>query len=361
MAQFCGREWKREELLSYVGDVEQIASARPFVLEGGKSEGVRAVHIETGGGLSFLVTPGRGMDIPEAFYKGKPLHCSSGTGITSPAYYDPSGTEWLRSFFVGLLTTCGITYSGAAQTDEGKALGLHGRVSNAGAENLSIHQGWIGDQYHLSVQGSVREAMAFGEKLCMTRTISTELGAKWFELHDRIENLGFEKQPLMMLYHSNFGFPLLGPHAQIIAPVVASDPMTEDARDALPSWSRCEEPTQGCDEKVFSHTLKGDVKGNTFVCVWNDNIGDGTPLGLVLRFNLGALPCLLEWKLMRKGFYVVGLEPCTVVPRGRENLRAKGLLPYLLPFECYEITIRYEVIETLEEKEALEAFCRECQ
>jgi hypothetical protein len=355
MADFCGRVWKREELLSYIGDVEQVASVRSVVLEGGKSEGVRGAYIQTGGGLSLLVTPGRGMDIPEAYYRGKALHCSSGTGITSPAYYESSGTEWLRSFFVGLLTTCGITYAGAAQTDNGKPLGLHGRVSNAGADDVSIHQGWSGDEYHLSVEGSVREAMAFGEKLRMTRTISTMLGAKWFELHDRIENLGFEKQPLMMLYHSNFGFPLLGPKTRIIAPVLSSEPLTEDARKALPLWNSCEEPRLGCDEKVFSHTLRGDSNGDTFVCLWNEDTGDGTPLGLVMRFNLKKLPGLLEWKLMRKGFYVLGIEPCTVVPSGRENLRAKGLLPYLMPFEYYNITIRYEVIETVKEKDALEA------
>ena len=34
-----------------------------------------------------------------------PLAYLSKTGVTSPAYYEPNGVQWLRSFFAGLLTT----------------------------------------------------------------------------------------------------------------------------------------------------------------------------------------------------------------------------------------------------------------
>ena len=84
MAWYAGRNWKREELVSRVGDPLQIAGARGSVLTDGKADGVRALDVETGSGLSFSVLPGRGMDIPFARYKGKSIGFFSGTGITHP-------------------------------------------------------------------------------------------------------------------------------------------------------------------------------------------------------------------------------------------------------------------------------------
>jgi len=101
MASYLGRNWKKEELLSLIGDPSQVAGATPFVLADGKAEGVKGVSVDTGGGLSFTVLPGRGMDIAEASFRGRALSFLSGTGITSPAYYDEPGDSWLRGFFAG--------------------------------------------------------------------------------------------------------------------------------------------------------------------------------------------------------------------------------------------------------------------
>jgi hypothetical protein len=62
MAFYVGKEWKRSDLLSLIGDPHQIAGARPFVYMDGKAEGVRGISVNTGGGLQFTVLPGRGMD-----------------------------------------------------------------------------------------------------------------------------------------------------------------------------------------------------------------------------------------------------------------------------------------------------------
>jgi hypothetical protein len=113
MAWYAGRNWTREELVSRVGDPLQIAGARGSVLTDGKADGVRAFEVSTGSGLVFTVLPGRGMDIPFASYRGKAIGFFSATGITSPAYYEEPGLEWRRSFYAGLLTTCGIANAGA--------------------------------------------------------------------------------------------------------------------------------------------------------------------------------------------------------------------------------------------------------
>jgi hypothetical protein len=355
MAQYAGRDWKKADLLSLIGDPHQIAGARPFVYTDGKAEGVRGISVNTGGGLQFTVLPGRGMDIPEAFFRGRALHFFSGTGITAPAYYDEPGLEWLRTFYVGLLTTCGIANSGAPSVDNGEPFGLHGRIANAAAEDLCIDQRWDGDEYIISLQGRMREAKAIFENLALTRSIDTKLGAAGFRIRDLIVNNGFEPQPLMMLYHINFGFPLLSPNSQVIGPIIETVPRDEEARKdrGVEECLTYPDPVQGYEEKVFFHTLGADSEGRTFIALVNPDCGDGTPLGVVLRFNKRELPVFTQWKMPRKGFYVTGLEPGTALPLGRGVLREKETLPMLNGQDEYSITIDFEAVERVEQIEEL--------
>ncbi len=224
MAWYNGRPWTRTELLAWVGSIEQIAGARRVVLAGGKAHDVEAIEVSSGGGLRFTVLPGRGMDIAHATFRETPLAFFSGTGITSPGYYEEPGLGWLRGFYGGLLTTCGLTNAGAPSVDQGAALGLHGRVANAAAEDVSVEQRWVGDEYRIRVRGVVREAAAMFENLRLTRTVETSLGATAIGIHDLVENVGFEPQPLMLLYHFNFGWPLLAETSRVAGPFARTRP-----------------------------------------------------------------------------------------------------------------------------------------
>jgi hypothetical protein len=356
VAEYLGKIWKKQDLISLIGDPQQIAGITRSRLTEGKGTGVEILQVNTGGGLQFTVLPGRGMDIAGAYFRGNALGFLSPTGITSPAYYEEPGLGWLWGFYGGLLTTCGITNAGAPSVDQGQPFGLHGRYSNAAAEDVSVEQKWHGDEYMLSVRGKVREAQAMGENLILTRTITTHLGAKGFTLEDHIENRDFEEQPLMMLYHFNFGFPLLGPKAWVIGPIRKTVARDEEARKdrGVEEALEVPEPIQGYQEKVFFHNLAADKQGDTFIALLNRDIGDGTPLGMVQRFNIKELPQLTQWKMPRRGYYVLGLEPGTITPIGRGPLRESGNLPMLAGQSEYRIRIRFEVISTAEEMDALE-------
>jgi hypothetical protein len=357
MATYLGRTWTKDELLSFIGDPQQIAGATPFVLADGKADGVKGVRVDTGGGLEFTVLPGRGMDIAGASYRGLALNLLSGTGITSPAYYEEPGLNWLRSFFAGLLTTCGITSAGAPSVDQGRSFGLHGRVSNAGAEDLGIDQEWEGDEYLIRVKGRMREAMALaGENMVLTRRLETRLGAKGFSLYDVVENRGFTEQPLMLLYHFNFGFPLLGPNARVVAPIRGVEPRDEQARagKGVEEALQVPRPVPDYREKVFFLDLAADPEGRSFVGLLNRDLGDGTPLGIALRFNRRQLPAFTEWKNPGRGFYVLGLEPGTMVPLGRGPLRERGQLPMLAGQSSYSVRIDFQVLDSPAEMQALE-------
>ncbi len=86
------------KLLDYVGDVKQIGFIQRCRLSEGRMDGIDAAIIQNGCGLNMMVLPGCGMDIPYLYIDGMGLHFFSGTGITSPSYYDKEDTEWLRSF-----------------------------------------------------------------------------------------------------------------------------------------------------------------------------------------------------------------------------------------------------------------------
>ncbi len=116
------------------------------------------------------------------------------------------------------------------------------------------------------------------------------------------------------------------------------------------------EPVQGYQEKVFFHTMATDASGRTFVALLNRDPGDGEPLGMVLRWNAKELPHLTEWKMVRKGFYVLGLEPGNSIPLGRGVLREKGILPTIEGQAEWSMTIDFEVID---DKAALDAIEKE--
>jgi len=353
MANLFGRTWTRSDLLSYLSDPLHVAGAVPSVLSDGKADGVRTIDVRTGSGLQFTVLPGKSMDIPECRYCGKPIGYQSATGITSAAYYEEPGVRWLRSFNVGLLTTCGVTYAGPPTTDEGAALGLHGRIANAGAENVAITQEWDNDEFVISLRGTMREAQTMAENITLTRVITTTMGSRRIHLRDRIENRGFEAQPLMMLYHFNFGFPLLNERSRIHAPVIATVP-----RDAAAQADRGVEeclgfsaPITGYREKVFFHEISADRDGRTCVVLATPDTGDGTPLGVALRYSTKELPKFTEWKMMARGWYILGLEPGTVNPVARDVLRKRGELPFLQPQDSYDVEIEIEVLASREEIE----------
>ena len=227
MIKLYGEEYQRLQLLRHIGDISQIAGVRQYELASGAEQGVSGVDFRTGAGLNFSVLPDRGLDISYAEYNGIPLCWRSSTGDVAPTYYEPEGNGWLRGFFGGLLTTCGMTYLGEPDTDDGESLGLHGRVSYIPAQNVWIDSRWEGDRYIMWAQGKVTETTVSGENLCRTRRVWTELGATKLYIEDIVENLGYQDTPHMYLFHINPGFPIVAEGSELIVPSTQVTPMDD--------------------------------------------------------------------------------------------------------------------------------------
>ena len=373
MANLNGKEYSRSDLLARIGNTSQVCGVERVTLADGREQGVEALLFDTGSGFSFTALPGRGMDISRAAYNGLSLCWRSAVGQVGPSYFERAGFGWLRSFFGGLLTTCGLTDVGdpcvdpdlgrdswqaaireaaagrcdtaveeirrAMLADQVNATGIHGRISNTPAERVSVSCEWEGDDCVISASGTVREANSFGEDLSLRRTICSKLGERKLSVHDVVVNEGYEPTPHMILYHLNAGFPVLDADSRLILPtrqVIPRDAEAEQGRDAYAGFGP---PTPGFQEQVFYHDLAGDSDGKTCAAIVNERIADG--LGLYVRFSLRQLPRFVQWKMLGERTYVVGLEPANCWVGGRSSERKRGTLQILEPGESrnYDLEI----------------------
>ena len=365
MAKLYGREYTKAELLARVGDISQIARVKPYRLIEGREDGVMALDVTNGGGLSFTVVPSRGMDISAAHYNGRSLAWRSSVGDSHPAYFDhesEQGRGWLRSFPGGLVTTCGLTWAGAADTEDGQQYGLHGRISNLPAENVTWYGEWDGDDYFIRTFGRVRETTVFGENIVLSRSIKTHIGSRSLTIIDCLENYGFKRVPLMALYHVNIGFPAVNDSARLISPTRAVTCRDADAEEKKDRYDKMQAPEIGYRETVYFHDLAPDNNGYIQAAVVNDSadasIADSPGFGVYCRYPAYCLPRFIEWKMMDAGTYVVGMEPANCLVMGRPAEKDAETLQYLEPGEQLLYEIEIGVLDGSAEIAEFEAQCK---
>ena len=317
------------ELLKYTGNLSQIGGCRHYTLSEGWGRGMRATDINTGSGLQYTVLPDRGLDISLASFRGTNLVYLTCNGETHPSYYEPEGIGWLRTFAGGLLTTCGLTHLGPPSMDDGEQLGLHGRYSTIPVKQFSDLSGWVGDEYHCKLRGIVEEGILFGKKLRMEREISSVCGQNVIRITDKITNFGSTVSPYTILYHMNFGYPLLSEDAELVIDPLETKPRDENAVPGIKEFMKFIKPQSAYDEQVFFHTMKGDQSNETTVTLKNRKMGTA----VCIKLNINQLPYITQWKMMGHGEYVLGIEPCNTLCKSRKTLREEGTLPMLQPGE----------------------------
>lgn len=350
------KEWNvnRNEkfLLRHMGSMGQIAGLKHYVFSDGKSSGIEAVDVCTGSGFDFTVLPGRGMDIAWARYKGVPVSYMSKTGVVSPAYYESEGMEWLRGFFAGLVTTCGLSNVGGPCEEEHRVIGmrrygLHGRISNTAADNVQLYDGWKDGQYRMQVSGRVREAILHGENLSLRRTVTAELGEPGLTVQDEIRNEGCYDEPVMLLYHINIGYPILSDDSRVFCASRKIIPNDDNALRDLKDFDICESPQKGKEERCFFHDFAEDGKGMVHIALINEKL----ELGVALRYKKAEMPHFTQWKMLAENEYVMGFEPGNCHPVGRTRARETGQIQTLAPGECINVTWHLYMLDGAQEIE----------
>ena len=334
MAELFGEALTRRALAARIGDTAQVAGIERFTYDEGAEGGVKAARVRTGGGLDFTVLFSRGMDIGAASLNGVPFAWVSPTGWASPHALVPEGRGWLQTFHGGLLTGCGLSNAGAANTDGDEALGIHGRLSHLPAFDTSTGTIWKGDEAVFVVEGVLREATVFGENLRLHRRVSAPLGGKSLTITDTVTNEGLQTSPLMLLYHLNFGWPLVTAGTKITLPPESSTtPRDSTAEAGMAGCLTLDAPTPGYSEQCFFH----DPPGEDIEVVVTNPSG----FGVSVKYNKSELPHLTQWKMMGEREYVCGIEPANCKVMGRAEEREAGRLQTISPGETriFSVTI----------------------
>jgi hypothetical protein len=329
-----------DHLRAHCGSPDQLARARMSTLTEGDGRGNRIIDVNNGSGLSFTVAPDRGMDIVEAAFQGMPLAFCAPAGHVNPNRASSRGMDWLRFWAGGLLTTCGLRHVGPPEDDTDNPLdshrGLHGRLSAQSAEDVGISRQWRGNRYELALSGTMREAMMFNENLRLERKLSTALGDNTIYIEDRVRNLGCTAEYVQMLYHCNFGYPVVAPGT--VLETVDHELKPRDAVSAvgLEQWQCMGDIRPGAVEQCFLHHIPPTADGWAEVKLISPEAG----MRVTLAYDTSTLPNLMQWKLEDAGRYVLGLEPTNTTVSGRNADIAAGIAPELLPGESMTFRLR---------------------
>jgi Domain of unknown function (DUF4432) len=341
-----------------VTNVAQIGGIETSVLDNGAGRGTRIAWVNTGAGLRYKVVIDRGLDIVDAFYDRHSLAWLSHAGVTAPRPDANRGLEWLYSFAGGLLTTCGLTHIGGPESDEFGQRGLHGRISNLSAQVESIIQpDLLTGKLQMSITGVVKQSRVFGPNLELRRTISGTLGEPTAHIHDVITNLGNTPAPHMMLYHCNYGWPLVDEGTEIVCKgawasrgLDMDNAVFNNRRD----FRKCSKPLdshRGGGEACAFIDVDADKKGTSTVGLHNPRLG----LALVLKYSKKQLPWLSNWQHWGPGEYVAALEPGTNPPIGQAKAREQKKLIHIAPDKSRMYDLEMTV---LRDKEQIAAFLK---
>jgi hypothetical protein len=317
------------------------------ILHGGKQEGVEVIVVDNGK-LRFTVCPTRGMGLLSAQVGDVRLGWDSPVKETvNPRHINLSsrgGLGWLDGFNEWVVR-CGLESNGHPGTDkfidttgqEGTMeLTLHGKVANIPASEVEV----VVEQeapYRIHIRGRVDERMFHGPKLELQTDISTEPGSSALRIADVVTNRGATEQEFQLLYHANFGRPLLEAGSVFVAPVERVTPFNDRAAEGLKAYTEYAGPTAGFVEQVYCIRPFAADDGKTLIMLRNRSADRAASIG----YSVKELPYLTLWKNTdaEADGYVTGLEPGTGYPYNRRIERTFGRVPKLAGAATHAATI----------------------
>jgi Domain of unknown function (DUF4432) len=335
----------------------QGCSIRKLTLDGGKQEGVDVIVVDNGK-LKFSVCPTRGMGVLSVAMGDIFLGWNSPVKeIVHPKLINlqsRGGLGWLEGFNEWMVR-CGLESAGHPGVDRfinnvgdeaTMELTLHGKIANIPASEVEV----VIDPeppHRLRVRGRVEERMFYGPKLVLEAEISTVPGSNEFQLADLIVNDGEDEQEFQIIYHANFGPPLLEEGSTFAAAVERVTPFNQHAAKDVASYAHYQGPRLGFIEQVYCLYPKSDRAGRALIMLRNK----ARDKAVSMKFATGELPFVTLWKntnALKEG-YVTGLEPGTGFPNNRRIERKFGRVPKLPPGGTFKASIDVTVHATSNE------------
>ncbi len=338
-----------------ISNTAQCGGIETSIVDNGAARGTRIAWINTGTGLRYKVVIDRCLDIVDAFFNNHSLAWISHGGITAPQPFSDKGIGWLRTFAGGLLTTCGLSHVGGPESGEYGERGLHGLISNTPAELISVIQpDPSGGNYNMQISGIMRESMVLGQKLELKRTISGTLGKASIIIEDEVTNKGNQSAPHMLLYHFNFGWPLVNEGTELFWEGQWKSREGEKAKifKAGVDFKKCLSPIEehsGFGEEAVFIDADESADGLVHCGLWNASLG----FAVGLQYKKQDFPCLINWQHWGNREYVTGIEPATNFPIGQARAREENSLIFLSPGETRQSKMELFI---LTDKDEINAF-----
>jgi hypothetical protein len=317
-------EIPKRELLRRVGNLAQVGGVQLLSHEEGYARGGRFLDFRTGTGFRFSVNVDRGMDPGYAEFGGASLAWLPPKLFPAAPFWENDDHAWVRFVLGGLCNTAGLVTIGNPQTVDVSHFkfhsrnedryGTHDRVAILPASHFNFGERWDGERCFLWAEGSVRQEIAYGENLLLTRRYEAELGASSFTIRDVVRNDGFYATPHQLLYHFNIGYPVVDDGAELLASVTGDVPgsIFAEEQDAGDRYRRFSGPQKEFFAEGYEIPMATGADGRVGAAVVNRGFkGLDGGLGVYLRYDPTTLPVYLEWRMMGEGLYAVGMEPST--------------------------------------------------
>jgi hypothetical protein len=317
-------------------NIDAFAGAKEYIQNRSFGNQIQTVELYTGTGLSVCVHPDRGMDIGAVHYCGIPISFVQKSGVKSPKIIDER--DFTRNFFAGLLTTCGLDNVGGDCIIDGKYFPTHGRLNLTPAESWHIEKHWSEDEYFVEVIGDVRLASLFGENLVLRRTIKVKAGESRIFLKDQIINEGYEKQAYMLLYHCNFGFPIVSEDSYVLTNHNRVEYLDEQSKVFGRNNYDLSPPQPGFKQSAFLMFEPKEERVRSAI------INPKLRLGVYVECNQSELPQFCEWMNLGALDYTIGLEPAKTAPVGRTQSLADRTIIWLDPLEMHQTELEIGVL-----------------
>ncbi|MFM8633203.1 MAG: aldose 1-epimerase family protein [Planctomycetia bacterium] len=314
-------------------------------LRGGARDGVLCVELSAGS-TRVIVLPDRGLGIWKMTVGDTDLGWQSPVaGPVHPRFVplaEPSGIGWLDGFDE-LVARCGLVSNGAPDFDAGGRLvhGLHGRIANLPAHGVSVTLDDTAGT--VSLTGAVDETRFLVHALRMRTTLVVQADRPGVRWTDTVENRSDRPATMQMLYHVNFGPPLLGPGAEAVVDAVEVAPRDAVAATDIASWNRYVAPEAGRGEQVHFMTPRIGQDGRAAAML----VAPGGTSAARLSWRAAELPCFTLWKNQGGAAdgYVTGLEPGTNYPNPRSFEESQGRVVSLAPHGAIEFDLAIEHLQ----------------
>ena len=333
-------------------DLANRWTIRKRILHGGKQEGVGLITIDNGK-IIVSVIPTRGMSILEVkdsktgeriFGWDSPVK-----EVVHPNHIDfesRGGLGWLEGFNEWMVR-CGLEFAGHPGKDKfinntgdeaEMDLTLHGKIGNIPASEVELVVQKEAP-HAVTLRGEVFERQFYGPKLKLETELSILPNSYTLTLHDAITNEGAGDQEYQVIYHTNFGVPILEKDAKVVVAAQEIWPMNDTAAAGILSFDRYGAPQVDFVEQVYLLTPHPDKNGNASAVLHDASRSRGASM----TWSTESLPYLTIWKntAALKDGYVTGIEPGSGFPFNRRIERHYGRVPKLAAGETVSFDVSF--------------------